>query len=82
MQGAWLFKGALGSARYYESLMPFVAIAAANGIERVSANRRWLASSMFAAAFVQLAILSSRTLPWSWPRSHEAVVTLAHGSLT
>jgi hypothetical protein len=68
LQAAWLFKGALGSARYYESFVPFVAIAAAYGVDRLSASRKWVASSIFAVAFVQLAIISSRTLPWSWPR--------------
>jgi len=70
LQGAWLCKGALGSARYYESLVPFVAIAAAYGVERVSASRRWVATSIFAVAFVQLVMISSRTLPWSWPHQH------------
>ncbi len=76
LQAAWLSKGALGSARYYESLVPFVAIAAAHGVDRLSASRKWVASSIFALAFVQLAMISSRTLPWSSPRarSHRASV--------
>ncbi len=77
LQAAWLFKGALGSARYYESLVPFVAIAAAYGIERLSASRRWIASSIFALALVQLAMISSRTLPWRWPLAHAPHATVA-----
>jgi hypothetical protein len=70
LQGAYLFKGALGSARYYESLVPFVAIAAAHGVRVIGAKRAWVTSSVFAIAFMQLVMISARTLPWSWPRTH------------
>lgn len=75
--GAYAFKGALGSSRYYESLVPFVAIAAACGVERVSASRRWVIASTFAVAFAQLVMLSARTLPRSSPHTHANVITTA-----
>ena len=65
LEAAYSFRGALGSARYYESLTPFVAIAAAHGIRALGARRRWLARLAFAVAFSRLLVLSSRFCGWS-----------------
>lgn len=73
LQGAYLFKGALGSARYYESLMPFIALGAAHGACLVGELRPWakwrrlVVSSIFAATFWQLAMLSAQMYRWTWP---------------
>ena len=81
LQGAYLFKGALGSARYYESLMPFVALGAANGAFVVAALRpwakwrRWIVPSIFAAAFWQLAMLSLQMYRWTWPSRMQAATS-------
>jgi hypothetical protein len=65
--GAYVCKGALGSARYYESLMPFVALAAAHGACSVGARWRWIAPAVFLAASLQLAALSVQLFLWTWP---------------
>jgi hypothetical protein len=65
--GAFVFKGALGSARYYESLMPFVALSAAHGACTVGARWRWIAPAVGFAASLQLAALSVQLFLWTWP---------------
>jgi hypothetical protein len=50
-------KGVLGSARYYESVTPFVCIAAAHGAARVGERWRWALPLCFAAAFAHVAWL-------------------------
>lgn len=73
LQGAYFFKGALGSARYYESLMPFIALGAAHGACLIGSWRpfarrhRWVVSSIFVLAFWQLATLSVQMYRWTWP---------------
>jgi hypothetical protein len=65
--GAYLFKGALGSARYYESLMPFVAISAAHGVWSIGARWRWMSPAVFVVASLQLVALSTQLFLWTWP---------------
>jgi hypothetical protein len=65
--GAYVFKGALDSARYYESLTPFVAIAAAHGASVIGSRRRWVAPAVFAVASWQLSTLSAQLCRWTWP---------------
>lgn len=65
--GAYAFKGALGSARYYESVTPFVALAAAHGACSVGARWRWIAPAAFLAASVQLVSLTTQLFFWTWP---------------
>ena len=67
LQAAYLFHGALGSARYYESLTPFVALGAAHGVELVGRHRRWIARSVFVVAFSRLLVLSVRFCGWEVP---------------
>jgi hypothetical protein len=67
--GAYLFKGALGSARYYESLTPFVALSAAHGACSVARRWRWIAPAVFLAASLQLVTLSAQLFLWTWPSS-------------
>ncbi len=67
--GAYAFKGALGSARYYESLTPFVALAAAHGAGAIGQRQRWLAPALFAVASWQLVTLSEQLCRWTWPQS-------------
>jgi hypothetical protein len=67
--GAYLFNGALGSARYYESLTPFVALAAAYGACTLGARWRWLAPALIVASTLQLAGLSTQLFLWTWPPS-------------
>jgi hypothetical protein len=69
LTGAFLFKGALGSARYYESLMPFVALSAAHGACVLGARWRWIAPAVCAAASLQLAALCIQLFLWTWPPS-------------
>lgn len=70
--GAFVFKGALGSARYYESLMPFVALSAAHGACLVGTRWRWIAPAVFLAASLQLAALSVQLFLWTWPSNPTA----------
>jgi hypothetical protein len=65
--GAYLFKGTLGSARYYESLTPFVAVSAAHGAAIIGSRRRWFANAAFVAASSQLVSLSVQLFRWTWP---------------
>lgn len=65
--GAYLFKGALGSARYYESLTPFVALSAAQGACALGSRWRWIAPAVFALASFQLVSLSAQLCRWTWP---------------
>ncbi len=65
LEAAYLFRGALGSARYYESLTPFVALGAAHGVRVLGARRRWLARLAFAVAFSRLLVLSARFCGWT-----------------
>lgn len=67
LTGAYLFKGALGSARYYESLTPFVALSAAHGACAIGSRRRWIAAAVFALASWQLLSLSAQLCRWTWP---------------
>jgi hypothetical protein len=67
LTGAYLFKGALGSARYYESLTPFVALSAAHGACVIGSRRRWIAPAVFALASFQLVSLSAQLCRWTWP---------------
>ncbi len=67
LQGAYVFKGALGSARYYESLTPFVALAAAHGVCTLGARWRWIVPAVFAAASLQLVSLTTQLFFWTWP---------------
>jgi hypothetical protein len=67
--GAYVFKGALGSARYYESLTPFVALSAAHGACWLGERWRWLAPAVFLAASLQLTSLSAQLFLWTWPPS-------------
>jgi hypothetical protein len=78
--GAYLFKGALGSARYYESLTPFVALSAAHGACVVGARWRWIAPALFLAASLQLAALSVQLFLWTWPSDFSAHVAPATGA--
>ena len=71
--GAYVFKGTLGSARYYESVTPFVAIAAAEGACAIGARRRWLAPAVFAVASWQLVSLSTQLCRWTWAPGSEAM---------
>ena len=64
--GAYLGKGALGSARYYESLTPFVALGAAHGVCAIT-RWRWIGRGVFAAAALQLSALSVELCLWTWP---------------
>jgi len=64
LEAAYLLRGALGSARYYESLTPFVALAAAHGVRVLGARRRWIARSVFVVAFARLLLLSTRFCGW------------------
>jgi hypothetical protein len=66
---AYAFKGALGSARYYESLMPFVALSAAHGACVVGARWRWIVPALFLVASLQLVALSTQLFLWTWPPS-------------
>ncbi len=72
LMGAYLFKGALGSARYYESLTPFVALSAAHGACAVGSRRRWMVPAIFALASWQLISLSAQLCRWTWPSLTEA----------
>jgi hypothetical protein len=65
--GANLCKAALGSARYYESLTPYVALAAAHGACILGERRKWIAPALFAAASWQLVGLSEQLCRWTWP---------------
>lgn len=65
LEVAYAFHGALGSARYYESLTPFVALAAAHGIGALGERRRWLERLAFVVAFGRLLVLSSRFCGWT-----------------
>jgi hypothetical protein len=80
--GAYLFKGTLGSARYYESLVPFIALAAAHGASAVGERRRWVVPALFAAAFAQLISLSAQLCRWTWPEAagHERPVDTSHAT--
>jgi hypothetical protein len=69
LTAAFLFKGALGSARYYESLMPFVALSAAQGACVLGARWRWMAPAVCLAASLQLAALSIQLFLWTWPKN-------------
>jgi hypothetical protein len=73
LTGAFLFQGALGSARYYESLMPFVALSAAHGACAVGSRSRWIAPAVCLAASLQLAALSVQLFLWTWPSNLSAV---------
>ncbi|MGO9000015.1 MAG: hypothetical protein ACLQVI_42355 [Polyangiaceae bacterium] len=72
LMGAYLFKGALGSARYYESLTPFVALSAAHGACVIGSRRRWIAPALFVLASSQLLHLSAQLCRWTWPSVAEA----------
>jgi hypothetical protein len=65
--GAYVCKGALGSARYYESLAPFTALAAAHGACALGARWRWLAPALVTASALQCAGLSMQLFLWTWP---------------
>jgi hypothetical protein len=78
--GAYAFKGALGSARYYESLMPFVALSAAHGACSVGARWRWLAPALFLVASLQLVTLSAQLFLWTWPSNATPQGSLAAGA--
>jgi hypothetical protein len=73
LTGAFLFKGALGSARYYESLMPFVALSAAHGACILGARWRWIAPAVSFAASLQLVALSIQMFLWTWPPNLHAL---------
>ena len=64
---AYELRGALGSARYYESLTPFVALAAAEGVYTIGSRWRWMRAVMFALASWQLLALSTQLCRWTWP---------------
>jgi hypothetical protein len=64
---AYELRGALGSARYYESLTPFVALAAAQGVYTLGSRWRWARAAMFALASWQLVALSTQLCRWTWP---------------
>jgi hypothetical protein len=51
---SYSFKGALGSARYYESLTPFVCISAAYGVSAIGERWRPLLPLAFGAAFAHV----------------------------
>jgi hypothetical protein len=69
--GAYAFKGAQGGARYYESLTPFVALGAAEGVCSLS-RWRWIGPAVFFAAALQLSALSLELYLWTWPPQVEA----------
>lgn len=77
--GAYAFKGALGSARYYESVTPFVALAAAHGASSVGVRWRWIAPAAFLAASVQLVSLTTQLFFWTWPPTVSAQAAPAAG---
>jgi hypothetical protein len=59
-------KSALGSARYYESMTPFVCIAAAHGASAIGERWRWALPLSFAAAFAHVAWLLVLTGQWTF----------------
>jgi hypothetical protein len=59
-------KGVLGSARYYESVTPFVCIAAAYGAARIGERWRWALPVCFAAAFAHVVWLLLLTGRWTF----------------
>ncbi|HEY2515746.1 MAG TPA: hypothetical protein VGI39_32980, partial [Polyangiaceae bacterium] len=77
---AYLGKGALGSARYYESLTPFVALGAAYGACAIS-RWRWIGRALFVAAALQLSALSINLCLWTWPPRTETRATPAGARL-
>jgi len=64
--GSYTFKGSLGSARYYESVAPFVCIAAAYGASRI--GERWRPALVlgFSAAFAHVMWLLVLTGRWTF----------------
>jgi hypothetical protein len=63
---SYLFKGALGSARYYESLTPYVCISAAYGMSRLGERWRTAQPLAFAAALVHVVWLLVLTGRWTF----------------
>ncbi len=78
---AYAFKGALGSARYYESLMPFVALSAAHGARSLAARWRGFAPALFLVASLQLVALSTQLFLWTWPSSPTPPASPVAGAL-
>ena len=78
--GAYAFNGALGSARYYESLMPFVALSAAHGACAAGARWRWIAPALFLVASLQLVTLSAQLFLWTWPSNAALQTSPAAGT--
>jgi uncharacterized membrane protein YGL010W len=76
LTGAYLFKGALGSARYYESLTPFVALSAAHGACVIGSRRRWIAGALFVLASWQLLSLSAQLCRWTWPSTEASFIPI------
>jgi hypothetical protein len=71
--GIWLFlvasytmKGTLGSARYYESLTPFVCVAAAHGACAIGERRRSAMPLAFAAALAHVVWLLAVEGRWTF----------------
>jgi hypothetical protein len=75
--GAYSLKATLGSARYYESVTPFVALAAAYSACAIGERHRRVAVLVFALASWQLVSLSDQLFAWTWPSSAglKAVIT-------
>ncbi len=63
---SYLFKGALGSARYYESLTPYVCISAAYGASRIGERWRTAQPLAFAAALAHVVWLLVLTGRWTF----------------
>jgi hypothetical protein len=59
-------KSALGSGRYYESLAPFVCIAAAHGAAVIGERRRWVMPLAYGAALAHVAWLLVLTGRWTF----------------
>jgi hypothetical protein len=73
---SYTFKGALGSARYYESLTPFVCISAAYGASTLGA--RWRPAMPLAVATVLALVWPLVAGTWTFTRE---AIRLASGSL-
>jgi hypothetical protein len=67
---SYTFKGALGSARYYESLTPFVCVAAAYGASRLGEWWRPAQPLAFTAAFLQVLRLLAQLGNWTFHLGH------------
>lgn len=63
---SYLSHGALGSARYYESLAPFVCLSAANGACLIGERRRTALPVAYGAALAHVVWLLALTSRWAF----------------